>query len=143
MSTPNADEVGVEELTQEICEQQLVNRFDYLTTQCGPQRGSVVLRLLGFGVVTLVGIDPDEARVRDITVEVAHNGFYMSAKVCLKVRVTPLFAERQRSVPRLGNIWVFKFAVSPNHFTRFYIPGVEDLFKVGDHLVKVEHGGSK
>jgi hypothetical protein len=86
MSTPNADEVGVEELTQEICEQQLVNRFDYLTTQCGPQRGSVVLRLLGFGVVTLVGIDPDEARVRDITVEVAHNGFYMSAKVCLKVR---------------------------------------------------------
>jgi hypothetical protein len=86
MSTPSADEVGVEELTQEIREQQIVNRFDYLTTQCGPQRGSVVLRLLGFGVVTLVGIDPNEARVGDIVVEVAHSGFYTRAKVWLKVR---------------------------------------------------------
>jgi hypothetical protein len=58
-------------------------------------------------------------------------------------RVTPLFAERQRSVPRLGNIWVPKSVVSPNHFTRFYIPGVKDLFQVGDHLVRVEHGGSR
>jgi len=58
-------------------------------------------------------------------------------------RVTPSFAERHRSVPRLGDIWVPKSAVSPNHFTRFYIPGVEDLFQIGDHLVKVEHGGSR
>jgi hypothetical protein len=43
-------------------------------------------------------------------------------------RVTPSFAERQCSVPRLGDIWVPKLVVSPNHFTRFYIPGVEDLF---------------
>jgi len=86
MSTPSADEVGVEELTHDIHEQQIVNRFDYLTTQGGPQRGAVVLRLLGFGVVTLVGIDPDEARVEDIAVEVAHSGFYTRAKVWLKVR---------------------------------------------------------
>jgi len=58
-------------------------------------------------------------------------------------RVTPLFAERQRSVPRLGDIWVPKSVVSPNHFTKFYIPGVEDLFQIGDHLVRVEHGGSR
>ncbi len=58
---PSTDEVGVEELTQEIREQQIVNRFDYLTIQCGPQKGSVVLCLLGFGMVTLVGIDLDEA----------------------------------------------------------------------------------
>jgi len=56
-------------------------------------------------------------------------------------RVTPSFAERHRNVPRLGDIWVPKSAVSPNHFTRFYIPGVEDLFQIGDHLVRVEHGG--
>jgi hypothetical protein len=43
-------------------------------------------------------------------------------------RVTPLFAERQRSVLKLGDIWVPKSVVSPNHFIRFYIPGVEDLF---------------
>jgi len=86
MSTPSANEGGVKELTQEIHEQQIVNRFDYLTTQGGPQGGAVVLHLLGFGVVTLVGIDPEEARVGDIAIEVAHGGFYMRAKVWLKVR---------------------------------------------------------
>jgi len=43
-------------------------------------------------------------------------------------RVTPIFAKRQRSVPRLGNLWIPKSPVSPNHFPGFYIPGVEDLF---------------
>jgi hypothetical protein len=58
-------------------------------------------------------------------------------------KVTPLFAKRQCSVPRLGDIWVPKSAVTPNHFTIFYIPGVDDLFQIGDHLVKVEHSGSR
>jgi len=61
MSSSSVDEVGVEELTQEIHEQRIVLRFDYLKGQDGPQRGAVVLRFLGFGVVTLVRIDPDEA----------------------------------------------------------------------------------
>jgi hypothetical protein len=56
--------------------------------------------------------------------------------------VTPSFTERQRIVPRLGDIWIPKLAVSPNHFVRLYIPGVEDLFQVGDRLIKVEHSGS-
>jgi len=86
MSTPSADEVGVEELTQEIHEQQILNRFYYLTTQRGPQKGAVVLHLLGFEVVTLLGIDPEEAQVGDIAVEVAYNGFYTHAKVWLKVK---------------------------------------------------------
>jgi len=46
-------------------------------------------------------------------------------------------------VLRLGDIWVPKLAMSFNHFTRFYIPVVEDLFQVGDHIVRVEHGGSR
>ncbi len=59
--------------------------FDFFTVQNGPQRGAVILRFLGFGVVRLVGIDPDEARVGDIAVEVAHFGFYTRARVWLKV----------------------------------------------------------
>jgi hypothetical protein len=35
--------------------------FDYLTTRGGPQKEAVVLRLMGFGMVTIVGIDPEEA----------------------------------------------------------------------------------
>jgi hypothetical protein len=58
-------------------------------------------------------------------------------------RVTPLFAKRQRNVPRLGDIWIPKLVVSPNHFVRLYIPGVEDLFQEGDRLFRVEHSESK
>ncbi len=41
----------------------------------------MILHFLGFGVVRLVGIDPDEARVGDIAIKVAHNGFYTRARV--------------------------------------------------------------
>jgi hypothetical protein len=58
-------------------------------------------------------------------------------------RVTPIFAKRQRSVLRLGDIWIPKSPVSPNHFSRFYIPGVEDLFQTGDRVVRIEHAGSR
>jgi hypothetical protein len=58
-------------------------------------------------------------------------------------RVNPIFAERQRNVPRLGDIWIPKSFVSPNHFPRFYILGVEDIFQTGDHVVRIEHAGSR
>ncbi len=45
----------------------------------------MILHFLGFGVVRLVGINPNEARVGDIVVEVAHSGFYTRARVWLKV----------------------------------------------------------
>ncbi len=45
----------------------------------------MILCFLGFGVVRLVGIEPDQARVGDIAVEVTHNGFYTRARVWLKV----------------------------------------------------------
>jgi hypothetical protein len=75
----------MEEVTQEIREQRLVNKFDFYTIQNGPQRGAMILRFLGFGVMRLVGIDPDEARVGNIAVEVAHSGFYTRVQVWLKV----------------------------------------------------------
>jgi hypothetical protein len=76
---------GAEEVTQEICEQQIVKRFDFLTGQNERPRGAVILRFLGFGVVRLVRIDLDEAKVGDIAIKVAHNGFYTCAQVWLKV----------------------------------------------------------
>jgi hypothetical protein len=86
MSSSSAEEVGIEELTQEIREQRIVIGFNYPRGQDGPQRGAVVLHFLGFGVVTIVGIDPDEAQVGDVAVEVAHSGFYTRVEVWLKVR---------------------------------------------------------
>jgi hypothetical protein len=58
-------------------------------------------------------------------------------------RVNPEFAERQTSIPRVGDVWIPKAEVSPNHFIRLYVPGVEDLFALGDRLVRIEHSGSR
>jgi len=58
-------------------------------------------------------------------------------------RVAPAYAERQRALTRLRDIWIPKSAASPNHFVRLYILGVEDLFQEGNRLLRVEHGGSR
>jgi hypothetical protein len=58
-------------------------------------------------------------------------------------RVTPSLVERLRSIPRLGDIWVPKSAPTANHFPKLYIPGVEDLFQIGDRIIRIEHGGSR
>jgi len=61
MSSSSGEEVPVEQVTQEILEQRLVRRFDFFNVESRPQRGVVILRFLGCGVVRLVGTDPDEA----------------------------------------------------------------------------------
>jgi hypothetical protein len=76
MSSFSTDEVAEDEVTQEIWEQQIVIRFDYPRRQDGPQIGAVLLRSLGFGIVTFVGIDLDEAQVGDVAIELTHKGFY-------------------------------------------------------------------
>jgi len=86
MSSSGTDEVGEEQLTQDVHEQRIINRFDYWTTQGRPQRGAVVLCFLGFGAITFVGIDPEGARIGDVAVEIAHSGFHTRAEVWLKVR---------------------------------------------------------
>jgi hypothetical protein len=85
MSSSSGEEIPTEQVTQEIREQQVVRRFDLWTVQNGPQRGAVILHFLGVGVIRLVGIEPDQARVGDIAVEVIHSGFYTRARVWLKV----------------------------------------------------------
>jgi hypothetical protein len=85
MSSSSGEEIPMEPVAQENCELNLIRRFDFWTIQNGPQRGAVILRFMGFGVVRLVGINPDQAPVGDIAVEVAHSGFYTSAQVWLRV----------------------------------------------------------
>jgi hypothetical protein len=85
MSSSSGEEVPVVTVTQENRELNLVGKFDFFSVQNGPQRGAAIIRFLGFGVVSLVGIDPDAARIGDIAIEVAHSGFYTRARVWLKV----------------------------------------------------------
>jgi len=86
MFSSGADEVIEKQLTQDVHEQRIINRFDYLTTQGRPQRRAIVLRFVGFGVITLVRINLEEARIGDVAVEIAHSGFRTRAEVWLKVR---------------------------------------------------------
>jgi hypothetical protein len=81
MSLSSADEISVEVLTQVTREQRIILSFDFYTNQGGPPRGAVVLRFQGFGVVTIVGIDPE--------VEIAHSGFHTRAEVWVKVSNGP------------------------------------------------------
>jgi hypothetical protein len=85
MSSSSGKEIPVELITQENHELNLVRRFDFGTIQNGPQRGAVILRFLGFGIIRVVSINPDQARVGDIAVEVSHSGFYTSAQVWVRV----------------------------------------------------------
>jgi hypothetical protein len=79
MSSSSADEISVEVLTHVTREQRIILSFDFYTNQGGPPRGAVVLRFQGFGVVTIIGIDPEAARIGDIAVEIAHSGFHTRA----------------------------------------------------------------
>jgi hypothetical protein len=86
MSSSSVDEIGKDDVTQEIHEQQLVVEFDYPRRQDGLQIGPLILRLLGFSVVILVDINPNEVQIEDVAVEIVHNGFYISVQVWVKIR---------------------------------------------------------
>ncbi|CAK9236243.1 unnamed protein product [Sphagnum troendelagicum] len=85
MSSPSGEEIPEGFVSQESRELTLIRRFDFWTLQNGPQRGAVVLRIVGFGIASLIGLNPDQARVGDIAVEVSHSGFYTSARIWLRV----------------------------------------------------------
>jgi hypothetical protein len=83
MSSSSSEDILVE-LAQEIKEHRIVRRFDFSVVPSEPQRGAVILRALGFGVVRLVGIEPDQARVGDVAMEVTHSGYFTRARIWLK-----------------------------------------------------------
>ncbi len=51
----------------------MVHRFDYPRRQIGPQVGVVILHLLGFGVVSIVGLHPNEVQISDLAIELGDN----------------------------------------------------------------------
>jgi hypothetical protein len=85
MSSSNGEEIPEALVARDNRELTLVRRFDFWDRQNGPQKGAAILRFLGFGVVSLVGISPDQASIGDIVVEISHSGFYTSARVWLGV----------------------------------------------------------
>jgi hypothetical protein len=49
--------------------------------------------------------------------------------------------ENGKPIPKLGNIWIPIDLVLEHHI-KFYILGMEKLFKVGDIVIRVKHSGT-
>ncbi len=45
---------------------------------------------------------------------------------------------RTWEVLRVGDIWIPKCARSPDHFICFFIPRIENLFQIGDKILKTK-----
>lgn len=56
-------------------------------------------------------------------------------------KVSSSILERKNRTPRIGDIWTPKLYTSPNHFTRFYVLSIRDLFHIRDRILRVEHIG--
>jgi hypothetical protein len=89
MSSSSPEEISPEILTRVTREERLLLCFDFYNRQGGPTRGAVVLRFEGFGIVTIVGCDPEGVRIGDIAVEIDHSGFHTRAEVWVKARNGP------------------------------------------------------
>ncbi len=72
MSNSNFDYFVID--LQVIHDQQIVRSFNNLSNQPFPQVGSMVLRLVGFGVVIVVGFNLVETKVGDISIKITHIG---------------------------------------------------------------------
>ncbi len=70
-------------------EQHILDRFDYLENFNVPSIGYVVLRLVGFGVVNVIGFDPTEVAIGDIAVKVTHSGFLSKVYAWVKLQNGP------------------------------------------------------
>jgi hypothetical protein len=89
MSSSSPKEVSLEILTRVTREERLLLCFDFYNRQGGPTRGTVVLRFEGFGIVTIVGCNPEGAHIGDIAIEVDHSGFHTRAEVWVKAMNGP------------------------------------------------------
>jgi hypothetical protein len=63
---------------------KIARSFNNPSNQPFPQIGCVVLRLVGFGVVTMIGFNLAEAQVGDIAIKITHNGCVSRVKVWVK-----------------------------------------------------------
>jgi hypothetical protein len=46
-------------------------------------------------------------------------------------------------VPKVGDLWILVFIVCPHHLIRLFLPRIDNLFIVGNKVVRVEHVGIK
>jgi hypothetical protein len=48
---------------------------------------------------------------------------------------------RTNGISKMEDVWIFNYAIFPNHFIHLFIPKVEELFQVGDKILRLEAFG--
>ncbi len=101
-------------------------RFDILL-----KHGSIILRVQGFNVVSIIGLNTDLAQVGDLAIQVTHTSMYMKTQLWLKTRdgaevghllldirtyiisqpssfdlLSIELHEQVEAIPRVGDLWV-------------------------------------
>jgi hypothetical protein len=64
-----------------------------------------------------------------------------SISPCTSHRSIHIVSDKTKEIPNIGDIWIFHYVRSPNHFTRFFILEIEILFQAGDRILRVEASG--
>jgi hypothetical protein len=85
MSNSSGREHNQNLITQKLFEHQIIRRFDDPNIEQNPFIKSMILRLHGFGVVNIVGIDIRETQVEDLEIKINHGGFDTQAQVWIKI----------------------------------------------------------
>ncbi len=84
MYDSNVEQLVVE--IQEIQKKHIIVSLNFPKTQGTPRTRTLILHQLRFGIVAIIGMNPDEAQARDIIVKLIHNGFYTKAHVWVKMQ---------------------------------------------------------
>ncbi len=67
-----------------------------------------------------------------------HNCDNSSISLRTSHRSTHIVSNRTKEILRVVDIWIPNFARSHNHFTKFFMPEIENLFQAGNMIVRVE-----
>ncbi len=75
------------EEAQHIKETLVISEFDFPFPKFDilPRYGAVILQLQGFGVVSIIGLNPDLAWVGDLAIKIIHTEMYKRIQIWLKI----------------------------------------------------------
>jgi hypothetical protein len=71
------------EATQHIKEILVINEFDFPFPKFDilPRYGAIILQLQGFGVINIIKLNLDFARVKDLAIQITHTG------MCTRIQI--------------------------------------------------------
>jgi len=86
MIVSSEEDTFIIEVPHVLHKQQLMQLFDMDVGVVTLEPRSIILRIMSFGVINILGLDPSKAKMGDIAIKASHNGFETWAQVWMKIR---------------------------------------------------------